>query len=123
MRTLLLAAATAAAVLAGCTDGTLSDDTAYRRLVDGFDSYDRCLADEAIVSCYQTLTLCANGRVLIDLDNRPQDGRYELEDNIATAIVGGGQIVFDLDRKTSTQLPGRHPWEDVTPSFYGCDTP
>jgi hypothetical protein len=108
-------------VLAGCTDSALEDDRAYRRLVDRFDTYDQCIADKAIVSCYQTLVLCANGRVMMDLDNRPMDGVYELEGNIATAHLQGDTIVFDLDRKTSTQLPGRHSWELATPSFTGCD--
>lgn len=108
-------------VLAGCTDSTLDEDRAFRRLVDQFDTYEQCIADESFVSCYQTLILCANGRVMIDLDNRPQDGSYELDGDIATAKIGGERIVFDLDKRTSQQLPGRHPWEIVTPSFTGCD--
>jgi len=108
-------------LIAGCSDSSLSGDTAYRRLVDGFDSYDQCIADKTLPSCYQTITLCDNGRVLMDLDNRPQDGRYELHDAIAMLQVAGSTIEFDVEKLTSPQLPGRHAWELVTPSFYGCD--
>lgn len=119
MRTSFFAIAVVA--LVGCTDASLGEDTAYRRLVGNFDSYDACIADKALPTCYQTLTLCANGRVLIDLDNRPQDGRYEIEDNVAVAEIGGTMIEFDLATRSSAQLPGRHSWELVTPSFTGCD--
>ena len=108
-------------LLAGCTDSGLDEDRAFRRLVDRFDTYDQCLADESFASCYQTLVLCVNGRVMIDLDNRPQDGRYELDGSIATVRVGGDLIVFDIDKRASTQLPGRHEWELAMPSFTGCD--
>lgn len=109
-------------LLAGCTDSALDDDRAFRRLVDSYDTYDQCLADTPIVSCYQTLVLCTNGRVFIDLDNRPKDGSYELDGSMATVRVAGEQILFDLDKRSSPQLPGRHPWEVATPSFTGCDT-
>ena len=108
-------------LLAGCTDSALDDDRAYRRLVDRFDSYDQCIADKSIASCYQTLILCASGRVMIDLDNRPQDGSYEVEGHMATLRVGGDMIVFDMDKRASSQLPGRHQWELASPSFTGCD--
>lgn len=109
------------APLAGCADTSLDEDRAYRRLVDRFDTYEQCLADSSLASCYQTFVLCTNGRVMLDLDNRPLDGRYELEGSIATAKVGGSLIVFDLDHQSSSQLPGRHPWELASPSFTGCD--
>lgn len=108
-------------LVAGCSDSVLSGDTAYRRLVDQFDTYDQCIADESLATCYQTITLCENGRVLIDLENRPQDGRYELHATLAMMEVGGATIEFDVEKLTSPQLPGRHAWELVTPSFYGCD--
>ena len=117
MRFLLLASL----VLAGCTDSALEEDRAFRRLVDQFDTYDQCIADPAIVSCYHTLVLCANGRVLIDLENRPKEGHYQLDGSLATARIDGEMIVFDLDKRTSQQLPGRHPWEIATPSFTGCE--
>src|SRR5687767_7749594 len=108
-------------VLAGCTDSALEDDRAYRRLVERFDTYDQCIADKSIVSCYQTLVFCANGRVMMDLDKHPQDGRYEIEGSMIAATIGGEQIFFDVDKRASAQLPGRHAWEIAMPSFYGCD--
>ncbi len=117
MRALLLVIV----VAAGCTDTALDEDRAYRRLVDRFDSYDQCIADKTLQSCYQTLILCENRRVMIDLDNRPQDGTYNLEGDVAVAMVGGGMIEFHLVQRTSTQLPGRHVWELAMPSFTGCD--
>lgn len=110
-------------LVAGCSDSALSGDTAYRRLVDRFDSYDQCIADKTLPTCYQTITLCENGRVLMDLDNRPQDGRYELHANLAMMEIAGATIEFDVEQLASPQLPGRHAWELVTPSFYGCDVP
>ena len=108
-------------VLAGCTDPSLDEDRAYRRLVDRFDTYDQCIADQSLASCYQTFVLCTNGRVMMDLDNRPLDGSYVIEDNVVTAKISGDMIVFDLERRTSPQLPGRHAWELAHPSFTGCD--
>jgi len=117
MRALLLASL----VLAGCTDNSFDEDRAYRRLVDRFDTYDQCIADKSLASCYQTFVLCTNGRVMMDLDNRPQDGSYDLDGNIVTAKIAGEMIVFDLAKRTSSQLPGRHSWELAMPSFTGCD--
>jgi len=108
-------------LITGCADSGLDGDTAYRRLVDRYDTYDQCLADPALASCYQTLTLCANGRVMMDLDNRPLDGHYDIDGSIVTAKIAGDMIVFDIDTRTSSQLPGRHVWELAMPSFYGCD--
>ena len=107
--------------IAGCTDSSLDDPHAYRRLVDRFDTYEQCIADKTLPSCYQTFVLCTNGRVMMDLDNRPVDGSFSIEDNIVTAQIEGTRIVFDTDKLTSQQLPGRHPWELAMPSFYGCD--
>src|SRR5512139_3243719 len=122
MRASIVLAFTFLTLLAGCGEGGLDQDRAYRRLFDQFDSYDQCIADKAVVSCYQTFVVCANGRVLVDLDNRPQDGIYELEgDSIVNAHVAGDLIVFDMDRRFSAQLPGRHSWELANPSFTGCD--
>jgi hypothetical protein len=117
MRALLLASF----LVAGCTDSALDEDRAYRRVIDRFDTYDQCIADKAVQSCYQTFVLCANRRVMVDLDNRPLDGTYDLNGDIAVAMVGGGMIEFDLVRKTSAQMPGRNAWELATPSFIGCD--
>lgn len=107
---------------AGCSDGTLGEDTAYRRLVDQFDTYDQCLAEGDFTVCYQTLTLCDNGIARIDLERRPQDGSYELDeaDNAVAEFATMGTVVFDLEAATSSQLPGRHPWELVTPELYDC---
>ena len=108
-------------LIAGCTDSALDDDRAYRRLTDRFDTYDQCIADESSIACYDTLTLCANQRVFLDIDNRPVEGSYELEGNVASLRIEGDVISFDTQTLTSTQMPGRHRWELATPSFYGCD--
>lgn len=110
-------------LVAGCTDSALDEDRAYRRLIERFDSYDQCLADKSLVSCYQTFVLCTNRRVMIDLENRPLDGVYELDGDIATATVEGDMIEFNIVKRSSPQLPGRHTWELATPSFTGCDAP
>ncbi len=122
MRASLLLAVITTLAVAGCTDTTLSDDTAFRRVVDGFESYDQCIAQgNPSDPCYQTLTLCSNGNVLMDLDNHQQEGSYELDgDSVAVAKFTTATIVFDLDTASSTQLPGK-PWERVQPTFYGCD--
>ena len=119
MRAILLAVVVLGS---GCTSETLSEDTAYRRLVDGFDSEAQCLAGGALAPCYQTLTLCASGRVTMDLVNRPQDGEYKLADSsIAVATFIDMRVEFDLDTQKSTQLPGRHPWEQTNPVVYDCE--
>jgi len=71
--------------------------------------------------CYQTLTLCANGQVTIDLVNRPQQGSYNVDGAIALAEFIDMEVVFDLQTRSSPQLPGRHPWQVVTPLLYDCD--
>jgi hypothetical protein len=58
---------------------------------------------------------------MMDLDNRPLDGTYDVDGDMVTARLEGDIVQFDLARKTSPQLPGRHPWELATPSFTGCD--
>ena len=102
-------------------DDTLSDDAAFRRLVDDFDSESQCISEGNFAVCYQTLTLCASGRVRMDLVNRPQDGEYTLADgDLAVARFIDMRVEFDLDAKRSAQLPGRHPWEQVQPLVYDC---
>jgi hypothetical protein len=107
-------------LVAGCTDSALDDDRAYRRLLARFDTYDQCIADKSIAGCYQTFVLCANRRVMIDLENRPIDGTYELDGDVATARVEGTIFEFNLAERASPQLPGRQ-WELASPSFTGCD--
>lgn len=119
MRAFLLVAATVLA--SGCMDDTLSEDTAYRRLIDGFDSETQCLAQGNLAPCYQTLTLCSSGLVRMDLEARRQDGEYNLADSsIAVAQFSDMRVEFDLETRTSNQLPGRHPWEQVAPIAYDC---
>jgi len=118
MRALLLAALVLGS---GCMDDTLSEDTAYRRRVDGFDSEAQCLAQGQLTACYQTLTLCAGGLVRLDLVSRPEDGEYKLADSsIAVARFIDKRVEFDIDARTSAQLPGRHPWEQIHPLVYDC---
>ena len=107
-----------AVALVGCTSDVL-DNTAYRRLVDTYDTNDQCLAEGNFTPCYQTLTFCADGRANANLDFR-EEGSYELDDSDAIAKLPTVTVVFDLDKATSSQLPGRHPWERVTPLYYDC---
>lgn len=120
MRALLLVIlATLAAT--GCTSDTLDQDTAYRRLVDAYDSESHCITEGDFAVCYQTLTLCTNGRVTMDLVNRPQEGSYAVDGNIARAEFIDMEVVFDLEAQRSAQLPGRHPWQRVEPLVYDCE--
>jgi hypothetical protein len=119
MRALLVLACLLAAA---CTDTTLGDDTAFRRLVEPYATFDECIANGTpSVPCYQTLTLCSSGSVLMDLENDQQEGSYQLDgDTAVVARFTNATIVFDLETATSSQLPGR-PWERVTPTFFGCE--
>ncbi len=92
---------------------------AYRRLVDGYDSYDVCVA-AGFAACYQTLTLCTSGAVRIELDPQRQQGKYTLDGDVAIASFPTMTVRFDLDALRSTELPGRHPWELVEPVVYDC---
>jgi hypothetical protein len=104
-----------------CTTDTLAEDTAYRRLVDDFDTEAQCLADGNFAVCYQTLTLCSSGLVRMDLVNRPQNGEYKLHDGIiAVAQFIDMHVEFDLEARTSAQLPGRHAWAEIQPITYDC---
>lgn len=104
--------------LAGCGADAL-DNTAYRRLVDAYDTNEQCLAEGNYATCYQTLTFCANGRAYANLDVR-EDGKYQLTDSQAIADFSYVTVVWDLETATSTQLPGKNPWELVTPLVYDC---
>ncbi|MBL9013256.1 MAG: hypothetical protein JNL83_03715 [Myxococcales bacterium] len=114
MRALLLSAL----VITGCGSDTLGEDTAYRRLVDQYSTYDQC-ASSGFAGCYQTLTLCASGRVRMELDPQRMEGKYTLEDDTAVASFPTMTVRFDLDSATSQQLPGR-AWELVEPVVYDC---
>lgn len=118
MRVILFLALGIAAT--GCTSETVDENTAYRRLVDRFDSEEQCLTEGDFVPCYQTLTLCTSGVVMMDLVNYPTTGEYLLRGDTAIAEFIDRQIVFDLEARTSAQLPGRHPWLVVKPIVYGC---
>jgi hypothetical protein len=111
-------AVTLLVIAAGCTSTTL-DNTAYRRLVDAYDTNDQCLAQGDFAQCYETLTFCKDGHVNAVLDYR-QQGSYDLNGGDAIAKLPTITVVFDLEHATSTQLPGRHPWELVTPLYYDC---
>lgn len=102
----------------GCGSDTL-DNTAYRRLVDAFDTNEQCLAQGDYATCYQTLTFCANGRAHANLDIR-QDGNYQVSDSEVIANLPYVTVVWDLEKATSSQLPGRNPWELVAPLVYDC---
>jgi hypothetical protein len=116
MRALLLVV-----LVTGCTDTVLDEDATYRRLRDEFTSHDQCLAEGNFTPCYQTLTLCANGRARIDLENSPQRGTYQLEGNQAVAKFITQTIAFDLAHPGSDDLPGVNSWESIDPINQGCD--
>ncbi len=121
MRAILLAATVVSVLGAGCADETLSEDIAYRRLLDQFDYEGQCLNEGNFSVCYQTLTLCTNGGASLDLANRPQDGTYTLhDDSIAVARFIDMDLEFDVERRVSPDLPGRHRWEIVDPIQYDC---
>ena len=105
------------ALLAGCTSDTL-DNTTYRRLLESYDSYDHCL-EESPNSCYQTLTFCADGRANANLEFR-QEGPYSVRDAVAVAKLQTTTVYFDLEKRLSPQLPGRHRWELVEPLVIDC---
>jgi hypothetical protein len=105
-------------VASGCGSDVL-DNTAYRRLVDQFDSYDQCLAEGQFARCYDTLTFCGDGRANANLEYR-QEGDYELRQNNAIAKLPTVTVIFDLDKQYSPQLPGRHGWAIVEPLQYDC---
>ena len=102
----------------GCGSDTL-DDTTYRRLLDKFDSYDQCLAEGNFSPCYQTLTFCADGRANANLEYR-QEGRYQVIGKTAITRLPTVTANFDLEKQSSTELPGRHPWELVEPLSIDC---
>ena len=106
----------------GCADDSLSN-TAYRRLVDGYSSYDECVAHGNFTDCYQTLTFCADGSVSMTLAIEHEVGTYKVEDQTAVAKFLAKTVMFDLDTATSPQLPGQHPWELVEPVQYDCASP
>jgi hypothetical protein len=121
MRTLVIAVLVAAP-LAACTDTAFDENVTYRRLNDQFESHDQCLAEGDFTPCYQTLHMCTDGRAVIDLQNSPQHGTYQLADSEAVlTFTVMGTIHFDLDAESSAQLPGVHPWEHIDPTFQSCD--
>jgi len=107
-----------AALFAGCASDTLGENTAYRRLVDQFDSYDQC-AKAGFTACYQSLTLCTSGAVRMELDPERQEGKYRLDGDVAIAEFPRMQVQFDLEKAQSQQLPGR-TWDLVEPVVYDC---
>ena len=104
---------------AACTDDTVGDNTAYRRLQDAYDTEAQCLSS-TLDACYQTLTLCTNGRATLDLASRPMKGTYLLDGTIARTETIDMSFDFDLATLSSPDLPGRHRWELVEPLSYDC---
>lgn len=114
------AALLALAVLAvGCADDSMSN-TAYRRLIDGYSSYDECVQHGEFTDCYQTLTFCADGKVRMTLAIAHEEGHYKVQDSTAVATFLARTVMFDLDTASSPELPGQHPWEVVEPVQYDC---
>ena len=117
MRALLASLALVGAV--GCTDSALDGNTAYRRLVDGYDSELACV-NGGFDGCYQTMTFCANGNATLVLDDTDtQRGSYEVTESVARATLLEMWFDFDLESQSSPQLPGRR-WELVEPLQYDC---
>src|SRR5687768_1728453 len=120
MRAIYLLAVLGVLAATGCTSETVEQDTAYRRLGDAFTSEEQCLAGGNFNPCYQTLTLCTSGRITMDLANRPTEGEYRLDGEAAVAQFTDMHVVFDLEARSSAQLPGVHPWVVVEPIVYDC---
>ncbi len=102
-----------------CTDDTVGENTAYRRLQDAYDNEAHCLSS-TVSACYQTLTLCTNGRASVDLAMRPMRGTYLLSGSIARTETIDMSFDFDLETQSSPDLPGRHPWGLVESLNYDC---
>jgi hypothetical protein len=114
MRALLVSAL----LVTGCGSDTLGEDTAYRRLVDQFSTYEQCVS-AGFVGCYQTLTLCQSGRVRMELDPQRMEGKYIVDGDTAIAEFPTMTVTFDLESGSSPQLPGRS-WDLVEPVVYDC---
>ena len=108
-----------AILAAGCTESAFGSDTAYRRLVDRYDSEAACLAG-GLDACYQTINFCADGHATLDLESRPLRGTYQLDGDVARAEMTAMRFDFDLETLSAAQLPGRRRWEQVTPLTYDC---
>jgi len=119
MRTLTTLVLLFAPLATACTDDAVGENTAYRRLQDAFDSEAACLSS-TVNACYQTLTLCTNGRATVDLSMRPMRGTYQLAGSIARTETIDMSFDFDLDTLSSPDLPGRNRWELVEPLTYDC---
>jgi len=104
---------------AGCTESSLGSDTAYRRLVDAYDTEWACLAG-GLDACYQVITLCANGTATLDLESRPLRGTYLLDGALARAEMVEMRFDFDLETLSAPQLPGRHPWTLAASLTHDC---
>jgi hypothetical protein len=102
----------------GCGNDVL-DNTAYRRLVDAYDTNDQCLAEGNFARCYQLMTFCADGKMSAVFDTR-EEGKYSLDGSDVIGQLPTVTVVFDLNKESSVQLPGRHPWELVKPLIYDC---
>ncbi len=102
-----------------CTDDVVGGNTAYRRLQDAYTSESECLAS-TVNPCYQTLTLCTNGRATIDLSMRPMRGTYQLSGSIARTETIDMSFDFDLETQSSPDLPGRNPWQLADTLTYDC---
>lgn len=108
-----------ASLATACTDDTVGENTAYRRLQDAYGSEAECLSS-TVNACYQTLTLCTNGNATVDLSMRPMRGTYLLSGSIARTETVDMSFDFDLETQSSPDLPGRHPWEWVESLNYDC---
>jgi hypothetical protein len=113
------ALALVAVLVSGCASETLGDNTAYRRLVDQYDSYQQC-ATSGFDACYQSLTLCASGASTIELDPQREQGKYTLDGDLAVSAFPRMTVRFDMEKLTSQDLPGRNAWELVEPVAYDC---
>jgi hypothetical protein len=102
-----------------CTDDTVGENTAYRRLLDAYNSEADCLSS-TVNACYQTLTLCTNGNATVDLSMRPMRGTYLLQGSIARTETIDMSFDFDLETLSSPDLPGRNRWAQVESLTYDC---
>jgi hypothetical protein len=109
-------------LLTGCNEATtLSSDTYYASLADGFTTLESCqaAAQGSVFNCQRSLSLCRNGGFTLLVTDIINLGRYTQSGNQLTATLSGAgdapaQFTATLNADgtlTSKELAGQNPWE------------